>query len=534
MTTEIQIEGLALRLKTDDALSLVVKDQPVVAVFEDSTTKEKDSLGQVSVRNSCSDILRLWIGFDQKTSKLFIALAIWIGAKRSRKKNNKTGRLMFLVVPAETLTLKSACGDYDKFAKQLPNIVSDKPADDRSGKCKLLRMSFQIDSPSSYVIMPQYKRQANATNPQMKLLRKLKSLSESTRFELFTNYDEATSSAIQNLCKIQAGMAVTPSVILEKLYSNKQSGCIDMWVELGWREQDLVKKCAVAACKDAGPVNESHDVLGPPQYEPQAPSFRKPLSPQSRHQAPLQAGLAWTGDHPLRTSPDLPSTAPPYSTHAELNSPLHDITYQHASVASPDENQEARVRQAEGLLATSVEPDIRSIIADIADPHKAFLEIKSICQITNTRALGIALAKIGEVEFDKKDTVISFLSNILLLQSDINDLSGSYSDDQVIAKVLRSLPSTFLPFIIRWNMLAGTPSLPNTVKQLYSQLICAEARFPQMATHFRNKHRQSGRNDEPANRLLPCRNKMGTHAEDKCWTKHPELRKTNTNKPRRL
>jgi hypothetical protein len=198
------------------------------------------------------------------------------------------------------------------------------------------------------------------------------------------------------------------------------------------------------------------------------------------------------------------------------------------------EKQDARIRQAKGLLAMSVEPAIRSIIADIADPHKAFLEIRSICQMTNTRALGIALAKIEGIKFTKKDTVASFLNNILLLQSDINDLSGSYSDDQVIAKVLRSLPSTFLPFIIRWNMLAGTPSLPNTVKQLYSQLIGAEARLPQMATHFRNKHRQSGRNDEPANRLLPCCNKMGTHAEDECWTKHPELRKTNTNKPRRL
>jgi hypothetical protein len=336
MTAKIQIEGLALALETDDPLPLVVRDQPVVALFEDSTTKEKDSLGQVSDRNSCSDILRLWIGFDQKTSKLFIALAIWIGAKRSRNKNNRTGRLMFLVIPAETLTLKSACDDYDKFAKELPTNISDKPFDDKSGKCKLLRMSFEIDSPNSYVIMPQYKRQANATNQQMALLRKLKSLSESTRFELFTNYDETTSAAIQNLCNIQGGMAVTPSVILEELYSNKQSGCIGMWVAQGWRERDLVRECAVAACKDAGPVNESHDVFGPPQYEPQAPSFRKPLSPQSRHQAPLQAGLAWTGDHPLRTSPDLPSTAPPYSTHAELNSPLHDITYQHASVASPD------------------------------------------------------------------------------------------------------------------------------------------------------------------------------------------------------
>jgi hypothetical protein len=173
----------------------------------------------------------------------------------------------------------------------------------------------------------------------------------------------------------------------------------------------------------------------------------------------------------------------------------------------------------------SVDPAIRSIIADIADPHKAFLEIKFICQMSNTRALNITLANIEEIKFTKKNTVASFLNNILLLQSDINDLSGSYSDDQVIAKVLRSLPSTFLPFIIPWNLLAGTPSLPNTIKELYSQLLIAEARFPKMITHPRDQRRQSGRIDKHANRLLPCCNKMGTHAEDKCWIKHPELRK---------
>ncbi|TIA33119.1 hypothetical protein D6C78_07772 [Aureobasidium pullulans] len=300
MTTDIQIEGLALTLEADSPLSLIVRDQPVVAVFENSTTQEKDSL-------------------RQRTSKLFVVLTIWIRAKWSRNKNNRTGRLMLLVVPAETLTLKSACDDYNNFAKQLPSNVYNKPSDDKSGKCKLLRMLFKINSLRNYVIMPQYKRQANATNQQMALLRELKGLSDSNQFELFTNDDEAVSAAVHNLCNIQAGSAVTLSV-----------------VEQGWREQGLVKKCAVAACKDAELVYELHDALGPPQYAPQAPGFEKLLSSQHRDSALDQSGLIRTSDHSLRISSDLPSTAPPYSTHAELTSRLHDITSQHASVATPD------------------------------------------------------------------------------------------------------------------------------------------------------------------------------------------------------
>jgi hypothetical protein len=80
-------------------------------------------------------------------------------------------------------------------------------------------------------------------------------------------------------------------------------------------------------------VDESIDVLGPLRYAPQAPGFEKLLSSQDRGWAPDQAGQAWTEAHSLCNLPCLPSTAPPYSTHAELNSSLHDIN---ASVATPD------------------------------------------------------------------------------------------------------------------------------------------------------------------------------------------------------
>jgi hypothetical protein len=133
------------------------------------------------------------------------------------------------------------------------------------------------------------------------------------------------------------------------------------------------------------------------------------------------------------------------------------------------EKQDARIRQARGLLAMSVDPAIRGIIADIADPHKAFLEIKSFFQMSNTRALGVALANIEEIKFTKKDTVASFLNNILLLQSDINDLSGSYSDDQVIAKVY--LPSFHSSFVgTCWRVRLPCPILSRSCTANFSLL----------------------------------------------------------------
>lgn len=197
------------------------------------------------------------------------------------------------------------------------------------------------------------------------------------------------------------------------------------------------------------------------------------------------------------------------------------------------EKQDARLRLAKGLLSMSVDPAIRSTIAEIDNPHDALTEIKSVCQMSDARALGIALSKLEDLKFTRNDTVSTFMNNVILLQNDINELDGSYSDHQIIAKVIRSLPSTFSLTVSHWNMFAGTPSLPNTVKELYSQLLSAEAQQPQKPTRATEPRPKNARNasDKPANRLLSCCNKYGTHKEEDCWSLHPELRNDASKSP---
>ncbi|KAG9512183.1 hypothetical protein KCU93_g10402, partial [Aureobasidium melanogenum] len=193
------------------------------------------------------------------------------------------------------------------------------------------------------------------------------------------------------------------------------------------------------------------------------------------------------------------------------------------------EKQDARLRLAKGLLSMSVDPAIRTQISEIDDPSEAFEEIKSVCQMTDARALGIALSKMEELRFTKNDTVSSFLNNVILLQSDINELQGSYSDVQVIAKVVRSLPQSYSGFVNHWHMLAGTGALPNTIKELHSQLLSAEANQPNQLNKPKNRDKNNRNGaDKPGNRLLSCCNKYGTHKEEECWTLHPELRKSST------
>ncbi|KAG9981074.1 hypothetical protein KCU78_g21569, partial [Aureobasidium melanogenum] len=237
---------------------------------------------------------------------------------------------------AESLALETAFDDHDAIVKQFPGISFESPSDDKSRKHKLMRMSFVMESMRSHVIMPQYKRQANAKGQQMALLRKLRSLSESDRFQLVANYDEATLTAVQNVCKTLSQTAVTPSVILEELYSSKQSGCIDEWVKQGWCARDSTNLDVVGNPKDFETVNVPQDTPAPPQYESRALNFEKLLNSRNKNCLGLQASLGLAEDHSLQISPCLPSTAPPYSTCAELDSHPCETTYQHASAVTPD------------------------------------------------------------------------------------------------------------------------------------------------------------------------------------------------------
>lgn len=64
-------------------------------------------------------------------------------------------------------------------------------------------------------------------------------------------------------------------------------------------------------------------------------------------------------------------------------------------------------------------------------------------------------------------------------------------------------------------MLAGTIALPNTVKELNSQLLSAEAHFSQKPARNNDRSRKD-KSDRPSNRLLECCNKMDIHKKEHC------------------
>ncbi|THY92420.1 hypothetical protein D6C92_05843 [Aureobasidium pullulans] len=316
MATQADIDGLASKLMTSAPLSWIVADCPVVAVYDNKIIQESEFLGQPLDRNGCGDILRLWIGSNQVTREMLVTLTIRIRASPVRKKTRRQGRLMFLIVPVESLRLHSTRIDYSSL-KKLPQCLLDVPNDVQSAKTQLLHMSLDLGSTSSDVIMPEYQCRPNVMPQAMVLLRKLKLLSESSSFQLYTNQDGAIQAALQNVSTMLAGSAsiTTPSVVLTGFYPGGRSACRNLWHEQGWFELEDTNHNDHERIEASGTnhkeIIKSHDPQPPPPYE-----FDDVLPPKfaSSRQADEPHLPPTASFSPEQRTSDLPHTAP-FSPH---------------------------------------------------------------------------------------------------------------------------------------------------------------------------------------------------------------------------
>jgi hypothetical protein len=285
MATRADIDALADKLTTNGPLLWVVADCPVVALFKNNETLDLDTLGQPLDRNGCGDLLRLWVGLNEDTRELFVALTIRIRVSTVRKKTRRQGRLMYLVLPSTSLHLSSSVIGYTDLVEKLSQRLFDVPSDTQSAKCELLHMSIDLGTHISDVIMPEYQCRSNVMPQAMTLLRKLRSLSEASSFQLYTNQEVSRQEAVQHVSNIllDGASMITPSVDLKGFYPGGRSACKNMWLEQGWLEagdKNIPRK--------ENPVEENRTDLKPilepqppPPYKPSIVPHRAPMSPAS-------------------------------------------------------------------------------------------------------------------------------------------------------------------------------------------------------------------------------------------------------------
>jgi hypothetical protein len=191
------------------------------------------------------------------------------------------------------------------------------------------------------------------------------------------------------------------------------------------------------------------------------------------------------------------------------------------------EKQQKRLRYARGLLSTTINTALRGCIKDEENPQLAMEKLKGLCKMNDARALDMTLGKIEQLKF--KGSVSDLINTLKTLQQDIIDLEGTFSDEQLMSKVVRSLPNRFNRFLDTWNLLAGTAALPRDLVTLHGHLLGVEAQLASEKDNKESDAKNKGRERKDRQLCEGC-NKWGTHNESECWIAHPELRENKLNK----
>jgi hypothetical protein len=338
MTTVDDVHRLISKTTTD-SLTWVVAGLPVVACFPSKSDAElSEFLGMTTGRNDHEEDLQLWVALDQVSHQLFVTLTIRIKASTNRKPNR---RLLYLVVPAEGLLLRSLAADYDSL--NLPQDLFEIPHDVPSMKHKMLHMTFESTSEPSYVVMQSYPNPPNLGFQAEILLRKLRHLSEASAFGLYANHAQDRQCALELACDMSLSdtKPVTPKICIQGLYPGGRPGCINNWKSQGLR---------------AVPPTTHKISRQAPVSAFQSPSAPPPYSRAGSSETPRVASAA-----PSAASQDLPCLPTCItSTPLQDSSRLHD----NAAVAAAFPS----VRYSVGPDAGSYVPETSWIFSSTDSP----------------------------------------------------------------------------------------------------------------------------------------------------------------------
>jgi len=277
------------KTSSDNPIQWIVSSRPVVAQFENEGAQGLGHLGLPFSHNGETDVLVLWIGFRVDTRELLVTLTIRLNLnpeRHTRKGIPRKGRLMFMMVPVESLTILHSNVAYHELVKDpMLGPLLDLPGDSESATCRISKIEVDPIT-KSFVIMPEEKvisHQSRQSPQALNLLDRLKSLSEVTNFCLFTNHDPTFQQAIEHIQKeLQQDNppVTTPKFECRAFYPGRRRAAIDLWAHQGWNprnegsdRQEKESNDEVLPCTNLPTKRKATDVVddgdaGPPASSP--------------------------------------------------------------------------------------------------------------------------------------------------------------------------------------------------------------------------------------------------------------------------
>ena len=222
-------------------LEWIVSGRPVVALFSslgqaEYTGHDRCYLGQPSIAGKSNDGLRLWIGVDEGSKQLLITLTLRIRMTTSNKY-----RLFYLCLPTDCLKLEVADPAIWRLSKGIvpTNLVTDttKTRSSQNQTSRLLRTGFSLEKGKSWVIMPQYPFTGRISSQAMSSLRKLKTLSEISAFDLISSHDSWFQQALLRAQNLLTNNCMSYSKVqYSKFYPAGRAAGIGCWEIQGWHD----------------------------------------------------------------------------------------------------------------------------------------------------------------------------------------------------------------------------------------------------------------------------------------------------------
>ncbi|KAG9958086.1 hypothetical protein KCU61_g8651, partial [Aureobasidium melanogenum] len=186
-------------------------------------------LGQLSPLNSTS---KLTINIGWRHDELLIALHLPVSIRAS-----KHPRDMFMIIPC----------DFDTSAldKTFTPIQADGRADLESAglaDCNLFHLSFRLAKPCD-VVMPRAKRQKPVKGTPRELMSRLKSLSETSCFDVYFRFDTFAQLELREIFASNSMKTLnTPTLLLDSMYDGRGGG-VNLWLNQGLDLELEDKKC---------------------------------------------------------------------------------------------------------------------------------------------------------------------------------------------------------------------------------------------------------------------------------------------------
>ena len=248
-------------------LEWLVYEQPVIALFSKSgnleyTDIDREYLGQ-TYRHDGDLGLMLSVAHDEEANKLLVVLSQKIVISRRKP------RILYMFVPIESLAVETVGPAFwTMTGGVVPLCTIDEPNDARiEQSSRLLRTSFSLAA-KSWVIMPNQPHLGPVSDESMSTLRKLKSLSEASCFDLFAAYNLSAQQGLSRVKSLLQDTAVTGfKVNYDRFYPGGRSAVVGAWRCQGWLPQEE----GVQSSSSRGVKRKHGEVTGgdslPPSYD---------------------------------------------------------------------------------------------------------------------------------------------------------------------------------------------------------------------------------------------------------------------------